>query len=640
MKIYYAFAFIALLCSNLLSASEKPLFAQSSKIEKVTVFLQGATIERSASVQLRTGVNELVFDNLSPDIIENSIQLRGLKDASILSIAFNLDYLDKKNVSAEYESLETRLDELLFERNAIQSTIEGYERELKLLSENQRINSDNTDLSLEKIKQISTYYRQRSTEIQNTIYKQKRALQDLERDINDHRQQMNNLEDSRKEMRGEITVKLQAESASYLNMELSYNIENAGWFPFYDIRANNTADPIELNYKASVYQQSGIDWDNVNLVLSTGDPNTNNLKPDLQTKYLNFVNRNYKRSSAVSRSNFKHNPTVRSVSGIVTDDSGAPLPGVNIAQTGSTNGTTSDFDGRYRIAINNSGGNELRYSYVGFETQSIPVYASMMNVQLEANQEALEEVVVVGYGDQPRNAAVEALESNTTKFRLKGSNALSAAPYNENVQIKEESLTNTRFEIKKRYTIASNSDITTIEIDAFNLPANYQHYAAPELNENVFLTATVTDWERYDLLQGEANIYFEGSYAGKTAISPLATTDSLEISLGIDPNIIVKREKKDNFKSKSLLGGTRVVTNAYEISVRNSKSSTINLLLEDRIPVSQNKEIKISDQETADADYDEQTGILKWKLELAPKASATKNFSYEVRYPKDRYINL
>ncbi|RXG27808.1 mucoidy inhibitor MuiA family protein [Leeuwenhoekiella palythoae] len=637
MKKYYAIAFIALLCSNFLSASEKPLIAQNSKIEKVTVFLQGATIERSASVQLKTGVNELVFDNLSPDIIENSIQLRGLKNASILSIAFNLDYLDKKNVSAEYESLETRLDELLFERNAIQSTIEGYERELKLLSENQRINSDNTDLSLEKIKQISTYYRQRSTEIQNTIYKQKRALQDLERDINDHRQQMNNLEDSRKEMRGEITVKLQAESASYLNMELSYNIENAGWFPFYDIRANNTIDPIELSYKASVYQQSGIDWDDVNLVLSTGDPNTNNLKPDLQPKYLNFVNRNYKPSSAVSRNNFKHNPTVRSVSGIVTDDSGAPLPGVNIAQTGSTNGTTSDFDGKYRIAINNSGGNELRYSYVGFETQSIPVYASMMNVRLEANQEVLEEVAIVGY---ETTDVSRALAGKAAGINIRGSNSVAPASYNENVQAKEESLTNTRFEIKKRYTIVSNSDITTIEIDAFNLPANYQHYAAPELNENVFLTATVTDWERYDLLQGEANIYFEGSYAGKTAISPLATTDSLEISLGIDPNIIVKREKKDNFKSKSLLGGTRVVTNAYEISVRNSKSSTINLLLEDRIPVSQNKEIKISDQETADADYDEQTGILKWKLELAPKASATKNFSYEVRYPKDRYINL
>ena len=324
---------------------------------------------------------------------------------------------------------------------------------------------------------------------------------------------------------------------------------------------------------------------------------------------------------------------MRSVSGIVTDDSGAPLPGVNIGQTGSSNGTTTDFDGKYRIAINNSGGNELRYAYIGFETQSIPVYASMMNVQLEANQEALDEVVTIGY-------AVQSIRGKATGLDIKGSNAIAPASYNENVQAKEESLTNTRFEIKKRYNIASNSDITTIEIDAFDLQASYQHYAAPELNENVFLTATVTDWERYDLLQGEANIYFEGSYAGKTAISPLATTDSLEISLGIDPNIIVKREKKDNFKSKSFLGGTRVVAKAFEISVRNNKNSTVNLILEDRIPVSQNKEIKVSDQETADAEYTEETGILKWKLELAPKASVTKNFSFEVRYPKGRNINL
>ncbi|HBT08277.1 MAG TPA: hypothetical protein DEB18_01245, partial [Leeuwenhoekiella sp.] len=126
MKLCYTLAFLSIFCSNILSASDKPLPAQSSKIDKVTVFLQGATIERSASVQLKSGVNEIVFDNLSPDVIENSIQLRGLKDASILSIAFNLDYLDKKSVSAEYEALKTNLDQLLYEKNAIQSTIEGY----------------------------------------------------------------------------------------------------------------------------------------------------------------------------------------------------------------------------------------------------------------------------------------------------------------------------------------------------------------------------------------------------------------------------------------------------------------------------------------------------------------------------------
>ncbi|PHQ29164.1 DUF4139 domain-containing protein [Leeuwenhoekiella nanhaiensis] len=621
-------------------AITNPVLPQKSKIEKVTVFLQGATIERSASVNVVGGVNEIVFNNLSPDILENSIQLRGLDKASILSIGFNLDFLDKKETSTEYETLKSDLDKLLMEKNTLQNSIEGYERELRLLSENQKINSDNTDLSLEKVKQISAYYRERSTEIQNTIYKLKRDTQDLDRKINDYRQQMSNLEDSRKETRGEITVKLQSERATTLNIELSYNIQNAGWFPLYDIRAENASSPIQLSYKANVYQQSGIDWQNVKLILSTGDPNTNNFKPNLEPKYLNFVSRNYRNSSAVSRSNYKYNPTLRSVSGIVTDDSGEPLIGVNVVQKGTNNGVQTDFDGQYRLNIQDNGGEDLVYSYIGFDTESRPIYGSIMNVTLNVAQEALEEVVVVGYGTQKRSAAVTALEGKASGISIRGASMPIPQAYNETVEAKQESLTNTRFEIKKRYTIVSNQDITTIEIDQFDLPASYQHYAAPELNENVFLTATVTDWERYDLLQGEANIYFEGSYAGKTAISPLATTDSLEISLGIDPNIIVKREKKDNFKSKSLLGSTRVVDKAYEITVRNNKSTAVNLLLEDRIPVSQNKDIKVSDQETGDASYNEETGILKWELQLEPRASVTKSFSYEVRYPKGRNINL
>ncbi|PHR98663.1 MAG: hypothetical protein COA80_05135 [Leeuwenhoekiella sp.] len=621
-------------------AITNPVLPQKSKIEKVTVFLQGATIERSASVNVVGGVNEIVFNNLSPDILENSIQLRGLDKASILSIGFNLDFLDKKETSTEYETLKSDLDKLLMEKNTLQNSIEGYERELRLLSENQKINSDNTDLSLEKVKQISAYYRERSTEIQNTIYKLKRDTQDLDRKINDYRQQMSNLEDSRKETRGEITVKLQSERATTLNIELSYNIKNAGWFPLYDIRAENASSPIQLSYKANVYQQSGIDWQNVKLILSTGDPNTNNFKPNLEPKYLNFVSRNYRNSSAVSRSNYKYNPTLRSVSGIVTDDSGEPLIGVNVVQKGTNNGVQTDFDGQYRLNIQDNGGEDLVYSYIGFDTESRPIYGSIMNVTLNVAQEALEEVVVVGYGTQKRSAAVTALEGKASGISIRGASMPIPQAYNETVEAKQESLTNTRFEIKKRYTIVSNQDITTIEIDQFDLPASYQHYAAPELNENVFLTATVTDWERYDLLQGEANIYFEGSYAGKTAISPLATTDSLEISLGIDPNIIVKREKKDNFKSKSLLGSTRVVDKAYEITVRNNKSTAVNLLLEDRIPVSQNKDIKVSDQETGDASYNEETGILKWELQLEPRASVTKSFSYEVRYPKGRNINL
>ncbi|WP_416441041.1 mucoidy inhibitor MuiA family protein [Leeuwenhoekiella sp. A16] len=637
MRLALPALFTLFFCLNIALGAEKSPVYKESSIERVTVFLQGATIDRTSQVYLKSGVNELVFNNLSPDVMESSIQVSGLKDATVLSIQFNYNYLEKKAASAEYTSLDNALDQLLFRKNEIQNTIEGYQQELNLLSKNDRINSDNTDLNLEKVKQIAEYYRQRTTEIKNNIYKQKQELADLEEDIQDHRSEMQTIDSSRKERRGEITLKLQAEQATLLNLEISYIIENAGWFPVYDIRAANTSAPISLEYNANVYQQSGIDWNDVKLVLSTGDPYTDNLKPELDPKYLNFVSRNYRSSTAVNRSNLKYNPTIRYVTGAVKDNAGLPLPGVNVIENGTSNGTTADFDGNYSLRVSN--GRSLTFSYLGFNTEDVPIYATRMNVQLETDNEALDEVVVTGYGNEDLSRK---LQGKAAGIVIRGASSISAPKmqYNENVQTKEESLTNTRFEIKKRYTIVSNPDITTIEIDNFELPASYQHYAAPELNENVFLTATVTDWENYDLLQGEANIYFEGSYAGKTQISPVATSDSLQLSLGVDPNIIVTREKQDNFKSKSFLGGSKIVAKGYKIEIKNNKSTAINLLLEDRIPISQNKEIKVSEVETADAIYKEETGIMQWKLDIPPKDSITKEFSFEVRYPRGQYINL
>ena len=630
MNISLRYFFILLFVNAFVFASAKKPIAQTSSIDLVTVFLDGATISRSATLTIAPGVNVITFNNLSPDLVENSIQFSGLGDATVLAINFSINYLEKKAVSDEYLALETRLDPLLFRINELKNTIDGYERELQLLSTNQRINSDNTDLSLDKVKQISTYYRERSIEINNAIYKNNQLLQELQSQQNDLRNEMLKLDDQKKERRGEITLKLQAPGAAQLDLDFTYNINNAGWFPFYDIKAKNTGSPIEMAYKANVYQQSGVDWEDVKLILSTGDPNTNNLKPDLGPKYLNFVSANYRRTSAVSRSDYKYNPAIRYVSGLVRDDAGQPLPGVNVVEQNSNNGTTTDFDGKYQLAI--KGGRELTYSYIGFSQKTLPIYASVMNVELEENIEALEEVVTVGYGKQKKINVVGALEGKAAGVRVQS--------YNENVENKEEGLTNTRFEIKKIYTIHSNADITTLEIDSFKLPADYRHYAAPEINENVFLTATVKDWEQYDLLQGEANIYFDGSYAGKSQINPSATADSLNISLGTDPNVVVKRERLNNLKSTSFFGGNRIVERGFSVEVKNNKSTAINLRLEDRVPVTQNKEIKVDDIKTNDADYDENTGILTWKISLAPKASTKKQFSYEVRFPKGMNINL
>ncbi len=614
--------YLLLMFSFLASAnSEKKT---KSTIQEVTVYLNGAQIKRIAPVLIKPGQNEILLYNLSPNIEESSVQISGLKNTSILSVNFNINYLDKIEDSEKLKSLQNRLDILLLKKNKLDNILSGLSQEKKVLENNQRIKSDNTDLSLEKVKQISTYYRERTVEIQNQTYQINEQISDLNDDISDLRNEISKSSNTSKEERGEIKLKLDAPSATNLALEIRYNVSNAGWFPLYDIRSKSTQTPLNIAYKANVYQQTGTDWKNVKIILSTGDPNTNNIKPILNSKYLNFRYGRYRTSSSIKRYLNNYNPTIRRVSGIITDQRGLPIPGVNVIEKGTHNGTSSDFDGKYILNIQS--GKELSYAYVGFSSQDLPIYSSVMNVKLEEDVSQLEEVVVTGYGIKSKNY-------NRKKAEEK-------EDYNQIVETKEEGITNTRFKIKKKYTINSNPDITAIEIDNFDMKADYRYYVAPELNENVFLTAKLGNWEQFNILAGEANVYFEGNYAGKTNIDPLATKDSLTISLGIDPNIIVERERVDNFKSRSFSGSNKIVNLGYKINIKNNKQNPVNIILEDRIPISQNKEIKLDDVNTSDSKYNEKTGVLKWAINITANQKIEKQFSYRVKFPKEKRINL
>ncbi|WNH10954.1 DUF4139 domain-containing protein [Thalassobellus suaedae] len=136
------------------------------------------------------------------------------------------------------------------------------------------------------------------------------------------------------------------------------------------------------------------------------------------------------------------------------------------------------------------------------------------------------------------------------------------------------------------------------------------------------------------------NIYFEGSYSGKTNINPQATTDSLTISLGVDPNVVVKRNTINNFKKNNFTGSNKIVNKTYEIELKNNKQSSISLILVDRVPVSQDKDIKVDDVETGTAEYDSKKGLLEWKLNLKPNESNTFKISYTLKYPKYKRVNL
>ncbi len=652
-----------------------------SEIKKVTVYLSGAEITRTATCLLKEGSNEVVFTGLSHKIDESSIQVSGLNAVSILSIAYDINYLEKSESDPLLKQWEDQFIQLEHEIALLKNQIHGLEEEEKVITTNRMVSTDNQALSLEKVKEISQYYRERITAIKNEIFETNLKINELRLQTKALQKQLAETNNAPEKEQGEITITFDAPIATSLSVTLKYLVNDAGWVPNYNIKSTKLNAPLKLAYKANVYQNTGKDWDNVNVILSTGNPEYNISKPKLEAHYLNFTSAYTKRyRPSQKKKGYAFNPSVKKVAGTVTDASGQPLPGVSVIIKGTNKGTQTDFDGNYELEV--PFGQELSFSYLGMHSQEVPLYSSIINLNMEESVESLEEVVVIGYG------ASGAVSGRAPGIRVRGTNSISSneplyiidgvpidgftegdldANEIQSIDILKgadasalygsrgvsgvvvittkksstsEGATKTEFAIKKSYSIPSDNDITAIEINTFKLPATYEYFATPIINENVFLTASFSNWEQHQLLPGEANIYFEGTYAGKTVLDPYTTKKEMVLSLGIDPNITVTREQERNFKSKSFTGSNRILDRTYNLEVKNNKGIAIDLKLVDRIPKSQQKEIKVTDVVTNTADYDVKKGLLTWKMELQPQETKTESFSFQVKYPRGRYISL
>ena len=202
-----------------------------------------------------------------------------------------------------------------------------------------------------------------------------------------------------------------------------------------------------------------------------------------------------------------------------------------------------------------------------------------------------------------------------------------------------ENQLNISFDIDIPYDILSNGKAHSVALKEIKLPATYKYYAAPRVDKEAFLLAEIKDYSKYNLLLGEANIIFEGMYVGKTTINPNQTSDTLNLSMGRDKKINIKREKVVDKSGTKFLSAYKEQTFTYDLTVRNNKKEEIQMLLKDQYPLSTDKEITIELLEDGNAKVNKETGILTWDLKLSPNETKKIRISYKVRYPKDKVID-
>lgn len=197
---------------------------------------------------------------------------------------------------------------------------------------------------------------------------------------------------------------------------------------------------------------------------------------------------------------------------------------------------------------------------------------------------------------------------------------------------------NVSFDIDIPYDILSNGKAHSVALKDLKLPATYKYYAVPKVEKEAFLLAELNDYSKYNLLPGEANIIFEGMYVGKTMINPNQTQDTLNLSLGRDKKISIKREKVVDKSGTKFLSSYKEQMFTYDIIVRNNKKEEINMLLKDQHPLSTDKEMTVELLEKDGAKVNEETGVMTWEIKLKPNETKKYRISYKIKYPKDKVI--
>ena len=196
------------------------------------------------------------------------------------------------------------------------------------------------------------------------------------------------------------------------------------------------------------------------------------------------------------------------------------------------------------------------------------------------------------------------------------------------------------FDIATLYSIPSDGKTQTIEIQRTTTPAEYKYAVVPKMSPHAYLTCNITDWAKQSLLSGEANLYFENTYVGKSQLDINQLSDTLSISLGTDPGILIKREKRKDFTSKKIIGANKTDIYSFLITLRNNKATAVRITVNDQIPVSSNSQITVEAVELSGGKLNNETGLVTWDLELRPGETKELVLTYSVRYPKNQTIIL
>ncbi|MGY6647347.1 mucoidy inhibitor MuiA family protein [Wenyingzhuangia sp. IMCC45574] len=649
-----------------------------SKVNSATVFLNKAQVNRTVKVPLKKGISLINFEKLSPFIDAKSIQVKVNPSVHILSVNHKKNFINKTKKSEKVKVLEAKIDKIQDQITLANTESDIITQNIDFLQKNKMIGGTNQTLTVSNLRQTADYYANQYKKFRLERLTLNQKIDDLRDEKSKLQKEIRTISTTKDHPTGEIFVKVETTKEETGIFEITYLVGNVSWFPSYDIKATNINEPLHVTYKANLQQNSQVDWTNINISFSSDDPKTSSVAPELTPYKLSFNQRRGRKSKE----------KITQVAGTIFGDDNEPLIGATVNAIGSNINTATDFDGKYSLSIPNNT-NSLQASYLGYKSQVKSISSDVVNFRLQAEAGSLDEVVVVGYGTQKKKEITGAVASvNADNIRIRGINSISGnnqplyvvdgIPYDSDPNLSPDDIasidvlkdgassaiygtrsaggvilittkngmnatttlsqTAVNFNLNKKQTFKSDVKAKEIKLTTLNIPAEYQYFTVPKINKSAYLIAKIKNWEQYQLLDGETNIFFDNTFKSKGLLDLSSIKDEIIISLGVDKQINIDRTQTDQNTDRKFLSKNVETLKHWKVTIKNNKNEDINIQVLDQVPVSIVDAIKVEVLTISDAKLDDKSGELKWNLSIPKRTATSLDIVYKVTHPKNRKL--
>ena len=535
MKKFIFLLIIGTLSPAMIYCQEDNTIKLNPPLNDVIIYLTGAQLRYKVNVNLVKGRNVVVFENFAPGLNPQSIKIRAEENATVLSISNKVTSSPVENEIQKHTRINDSIKLITKKISIINDEKNALTVQKEMLLKNQSLGGQSTGVNVAELQKAADFYQLR-------IFDINKRLSDLATETDTQTALLSGLQRKADEInaklnisRSEVSLLINANNTQATSLDVSYVVNDAGWMPYYDLKCDDISQPITLNYRAKAYNNTGIDWNNVSLILSTTDPSLNISVPELKTWYLtNYVS-------------------------------------------------------------------QVNYGKSGWYNQAVT--------------------------DNLENKETQKAEGKTQQQSVK----------TKQIEVPELSFD---FNIKNHYTLPSDAKPYIVDIEEHSVKAGYRYVCVPVVEKSAFLMACINDWEELNLVEGYANVYLNGTYVGQSYINPNEIADTLQISLGRDSRIQVDRVKLKDFSSRVLIGTKRKATYVYELSIKNNRTSPVNIEIQDQIPVSNSQEIEITVDEVSAAEHNPLTGFLKWNYTIDTGKVLSLKVGYTVKYPKSYSVPM